>query len=116
MSTRALGNYPSDVRIQNNTVQRLDVVDDMIFVGANTTNSTIVRNNIVYCPVVGTNTVAQGTVTANNNVTANPQFTTDWMLSPSSPARGAGDATALVREDFARVARGATNDAGAMAF
>ncbi|MBL8861149.1 MAG: PKD domain-containing protein [Planctomycetes bacterium] len=104
VSARGIGPVPVGTRIDNNTVYRATPsAGPWQFVTASSQDQTRVRNNIVYSPASSV-TVAQGTVSAQNNLTANPLFQNaaagDFRLQATSPAIDSG-ASLPLRIDFA---------------
>jgi hypothetical protein len=97
---------PEKVTIYNNTAYR-NTSSDLTLVSCNASDSTLVKNNIVYCSN-GVETVATGTYTASNNLTTDPTFTNagsgDFSIQSTSAAKDAGTAL-TVRRDFVRAAR-----------
>jgi len=103
VAARGIGPVPVGTRIDNNTVYRATAAGGpWQFVDANSQDSTMVRNNIVYSPLTAP-TVAAGTVTETNNLTSNPLFQNsgagNFALQAGSPAINQG-AVLPVRIDY----------------
>lgn len=107
---------PADVRIEHNTVYRGNG-SPLRSITANSSNQTIVRNNLLYC-AQGSVQAPSGTVAATQNLTSNPLFNDapagDFTLRSGSPAIDTAVPT-TVRTDFRRARRPvpAANDVGA---
>jgi hypothetical protein len=109
-----VGPMPHSVRIEHNTAYAPSSTQ-LNFCDVASQDSSIVRNNIVWCP--NGSASLSGTISAAGNYTNNPSFTNsaagDFKPGPASPARQGLQPT-RVRNDFHLQLRSTTTAAGAI--
>lgn len=115
---RGIGPTPSNVLVEHNTMYRRIGAPLQTMLNAQSSDATIVRNNIMFC-ANGSVSMPGGSVAQSSNLIGDPLFADplqlDYTPSPGSPAVDTASATAT-RLDFTGTFRshGLTADIGAV--